>query len=68
MIADLKDLEKFLKICRKQGVTDISCAGVTVKLGEMASKPGDTADDDIQTPDALTDEQLAFFHVGGVSQ
>jgi hypothetical protein len=35
MINDLKEFEKFLKICRKQGVTDVTLSGVSVKLGDL---------------------------------
>lgn len=65
MINDLKDLEKFLKLCRKQGVIDICCHGVTVKLGELPNK-NDQSDEssEIQT-DELTPEQMMFYAVGG---
>jgi hypothetical protein len=69
MIKDLKELERFLKICRKQGVTDISFDGVSVKLGELPQKSSDDeATDDIATPDMLTDDQLAFYHLTGANQ
>ena len=37
MIENLKELEKLLKLCRKQGVTEINLNGGTcaVKLGEL---------------------------------
>ncbi len=62
MINDLKEFEKFLKICRKQGVSDVTLNGVTVKLGNLPSKASDDDSDDIKT-DALTPEDLAFYAV-----
>lgn len=35
MIESLKDLEKLLKLCRKQGVTEIKLSTVELKLGDM---------------------------------
>lgn len=66
MINDLKEFEKFLKICRKQGVSDITFEGVSVKLGNMPSK-ADSSDDEIPT-DELTPEQLMYYAVTGTSQ
>lgn len=65
MISDLKDFEKFLKICRKQGVTDVTFAGTSVKLGALPSKDSDSESDEIPT-DELTPDQLAFYAVSGV--
>jgi len=62
MINDLKDFEKFLKICRKQGVTEVSIAGTTVKLGDLPIRSGEPDSDDIPT-DELSTEQLMFYHV-----
>lgn len=63
MLTDLKELEKFLKICRKQGVTDISFEGISVKLGALPTKTEDSSDE-IPT-DELTPEQMMFYAVGG---
>lgn len=66
MIKDLAELQKLFKLCRKQGVTDITFEGVSIKFGEMPKKASDEADD---APDEiepeLTPEQLMFFSVGG---
>ncbi len=61
MIKDLKELQALLKLCRKQGVTEINLSGVVIKFGEMPTrKTGDDSDDEVQT-DGLTEEQLMFF-------
>jgi hypothetical protein len=64
MINDLKDFEKFLKICRKQGVTEVTFQGTSVKLGDLPSK-GSSGSDEIET-DGPTDDELIFAAVGGL--
>lgn len=70
MIKDLEELARFLKLCRKQGVTEIRCCGVHVGFGDLPAKkqgaePEDASDTDIPTEE-LTPEQLMFFSAGGV--
>ena len=67
MIKDLKELQALLKLCRKQGVTEIKVGDVSVHFGELPTKAaGDKEDADESTPtDELTPEQLMFFSVGG---
>ncbi len=61
MIKDLKELQALLKLCRKQGVTEITLSGVEIKFGEMPKKSADdAADGEIETEE-LTPEQLMFF-------
>lgn len=62
MINDLKEFEKFLKICRKQGVSDVSFAGLSVKLGEMPKREVSDELDTIPT-DELSPDDLAFYHL-----
>lgn len=61
MINDLKDFEKFLKICRKQGVSDVSFQGICVKLGEAPNKTSDDSDE-IPT-DELSPDELLYYHL-----
>lgn len=69
MIKDLKELQTLLKLCRKQGVTDITVGGVSVKFGELPRKAAgeqeEAEEPDPLTAAGLTDEQLMFFSVGG---
>ena len=76
MVTNLKDLEKLLKLLRKQGVTEFICADVTLKLGELPAQPKgsiefhegaeDPADPWASFPEGeLTNEQLAFYSSGG---
>jgi hypothetical protein len=64
MINDLKDFEKFLKICRKQGVNEVTCFGHTVKFGDLPNKLQIDELDEIPT-DELTPEQMMFYAVNG---
>lgn len=64
MISDLKDFEKFLKICRKQGVSDVTLNGVSVKLGNLPSKASEEDSEDFPT-DAPTSDQLIYYAVNG---
>lgn len=65
MINDLKELEKFFKICRKHGVTNASFAGHSFVFGEPPAKnAGEEMTEEIPT-DALTPEQLMFYAVEG---
>lgn len=73
MITDLKTLEKLLKLCRKQGVTELTIPGehgCTLKLGDMPAPRanGATEDDTEEDPNidpvtGLTQEQLMFLSV-----
>ena len=75
MIETLKDLEKLLKLCRKQGVVKIAFDDVNVELGDLpldapATLNGDVADDPYQGFPAgeLTPEQLIFYSSGGMPE
>lgn len=68
MIKTLDELTAFLKICRKQGVSDIKFDGVSVAFGDLPKKRKDEASEDseeIQT-DGLTDEQMMDYHINGL--
>lgn len=71
MIDNLKDLERLLKLCRKQGVTKITLASVALELGDLPVRhPNQSIEDQDDTfaefPDGpLTPEELAFFAAGG---
>lgn len=70
MIENLKDLERLLKLCRKQGVTDIKLGTVELKLGNLPREEA-PAEHDPKNPLAnfpvgeLTPEQLMFYSAGG---
>lgn len=76
MITDLKDLQKLLKLCRSQGITDIKLNGIEIKFGDLPSDQKTLQDDVIPTvnpyanfPDGeLSPEQLAFYSSGGMPE
>ncbi len=63
MINDLKDFEKFLKICRKQGVKEVSHNGTSVVLGDLPMRTNTDESEEIPT-DELSPEELMFYAVG----
>lgn len=73
MIKDLKELEKLLKLCRKQGVTELKVEGCEFKLGEMPQVKDSNPEVENNPDDpyanfptgTLTPEQLAFYSSGG---
>lgn len=65
MITDLKDFEKFLKICRKQGVKEVSFQGTSVTLGDLPTRNNSDESDEVPT-DMLSDDELIFHAVGAL--
>ncbi len=65
MIKDQKELQTLLKLCRKQGVTEIKLGDVSIKFGDMPKKSSDPEEADEPPTDELTPELLMFFSVGG---
>jgi hypothetical protein len=69
MFKELKELEKFFKLCRKQGVTDISFEGIAVKFGELPNKMAAASEESEEVPtDALSPEELMFYAVENAGQ
>lgn len=74
MIESLKDLEKLLRLCRKQGVTEIKLGVVELKLGDLPTEKSDEliadpTDPYVNFPDGvLTPDQLAFYSSGGTPE
>ncbi len=65
LISDLKEFEKFLKICRKQGVSDVTFAGCSVKLGDLPRKADQSEESDEIPSDELTPDEMIFYAVNG---
>ncbi len=75
MIESLKDLEKLLKLCRKQGVQKISFDNVSLELGELPVSSQTVLNSTIvEDPfkdfpqGELTPEQLMFYSSGGMPE
>jgi len=71
MIQDLKDLEKFFKLCRKQGVVKADLSSLTFEFGDLPTTKtsGDESEPSQSLenfPDGeLTPEQLIYYSSGG---
>lgn len=70
MIQSIKDLEQLLKLCRKQGVTEITTSEISFKLGELPQKRTQSIEDEPQEQEnvfdqPLTNEELVMFANGG---
>ncbi len=73
MIASLKDLEKLLKLLRKQGVVDFKMGDIDLKLGDLPREPQSVQEEEVDPedpyahfpPGMLTPEQLMFYSSGG---
>lgn len=74
MIESLKDLEKLLKLCRKQGVTKIALGSVSFELGNLPEiRRVDNSVEEVDQDDPyanfpqgdLTPTQLMFYSSGG---
>jgi hypothetical protein len=79
MVENLKDLEKLLKLLRKQGVTEVQLQGgqvTSVKLGDLPLKQSEVMDSEEMSLDPLegfpegelTPEELTFFANGGLPE
>ncbi len=58
MINDLKEFEKLLKICRKQGIETLSMEGISIKFGELPKKKDGEAEEEISTDEPTTEELM----------
>jgi len=63
VVKDLKELEKLLKLCRKQGVLELNIQGVAFKLGELPTKQ-QVADQDETETDQLQGDDLIYYSAG----
>jgi hypothetical protein len=78
MINDLKDLQKLLKLCRSQGITEIKLQGVEIRFGDMPqvhnSQSVNNISEELVNPyanfpqEVLTPEQLMFYSAGGLPE
>lgn len=66
MIKDLAELQKLLKLCRKQGVTEIKLGDIAIKFGDGVRDMSEQleASDEIPAPE-LTPDQLIYYSVNG---
>jgi hypothetical protein len=74
MIENLKDLERFFKLCRKQGVTKADLSALSFEFGEVPVERAsyvDTESADLYAnfpTGELTPEQLMYYSAGGLPE
>ena len=76
MISTIKDLEKLLKLCRKQGVKEIKLGEIAFSLGDLPHEESVGSIDGAPVSDKyenfpqgeLTPEQLMFYSAGGLPE
>jgi hypothetical protein len=70
LIKDLKEFERFLKLCRKQGVTKVTFEGSVVEFGDLPQKSNETTaeEQDQNGLPMLTEEEIAMWSVRGPEQ
>lgn len=74
MINSLKDIEKLMKLCRKQGITEFVLKDLVLRFGELPQQQSTVVDIDPENPYSnfpqgeLTPEQLAFYSAGGIPE
>lgn len=73
-IDNLKDLERFFKVCRKQGIVKADLSAMSFEFGDLPEdkdSPASVVESDPVNPYAnfpegeLTPEQLMFYSAGG---
>lgn len=77
MVQNLKDLEKLLKLLRKQGVVDFKHGEISLKLGDLPlERPTAVSEDELidENPykdfptGMLTETQAMHYAMGGVPE
>lgn len=74
MIQDLKDLEKFFKLCRKQGIVKADLSTLSFEFGDLPESKGSVDESDPLKPfnnfpdGELTAEQLMYYSSGGLPE
>lgn len=58
-LPNIKELEKLLKMCRKQGITDLEMGNFKFKFGDLPKDTGEPAFE--EAPQTPTEEELAYW-------
>ena len=59
-LPNVKELERLLKMCRKQGITKLVMSDMSFDFGDLPKESGEVEE---ENPHGLTDEQMAFYSV-----
>lgn len=63
MLTDLKEIEKFLKICRKQGVSEVTFEGMVVKFGDIPVKMNQIDEPEENQTESISLEDMMLYSV-----
>lgn len=66
---ELKNLEKFIKLCRKLGVSELKTTDFEMKLGDLPVKEKKIAPENVQIGPLTapySDRDILFWSAGGV--
>lgn len=58
-LPNIKELEKLLKMCRKQGITELTMQGMAFKFGDLPREMNDQTED--STTAQPSDEELLYW-------
>lgn len=58
-LPNIKELEKILKLCRKQGITELTMQGMAFKFGDLPLEPGAKTEEPANT--MPSDEDMLFW-------
>lgn len=58
-LPNVKELEKILKLCRKQGIIELSMGDMSFKFGDLPR--GEQAEGDEAIPQTPNDEDMLFW-------
>jgi len=57
-LPNIKELEKLLKMCRKQGVFDLTIGTMSFKLGDL---PKEYTEEETETPAGASEEEIIYW-------
>lgn len=61
-LPNLKELEKLLKLCRKQGITELEMQGMHFKFGDLPEEQGgEEKEEGLGGPAVPSPEELAYW-------
>lgn len=60
-LPNIKDLEKLLKMCRKQGITELTMADMSFKFGELPLDKEETEEAEQVAPIGPSAEEMLFW-------
>jgi hypothetical protein len=62
-LPDIKELKALLKLCRSQGVTNLTLGSLVVSFGDLPREPGNDTEQVEVNATVPTDAEMAFWSV-----